>query len=83
MIRRVRHAWHRPRDWDNIEPASVLMPHDASIFEHDATAHAKEAFPAAVQRVLAKRSEETVPVEAQADVPERVAVPAAKMAVVA
>ncbi len=59
------------------------MPHDGTIFDHDATAHAKKEFPAAVQRVLAKRKGDTVLVGAGADVPPMVEMPAAKVAVVA
>ena len=80
----MREAWHRPRDWDNIEPTSVLMPHDGTIFDHDAIAYARQEFPAAVQRVRVKRKGDAVPVGAKAaDVPPMVEMPAAKVAVVA
>lgn len=59
------------------------MPHDHTIFGHDATAYAKQEFPAAVERVRAKRRGDTVLVGAKVDVPPMVEVPAAKVAIVA
>ncbi|ORY72417.1 hypothetical protein BCR35DRAFT_326278 [Leucosporidium creatinivorum] len=47
----VRNTWHKPRDWDNIDPESVKLPHSPALFGHDATAHAIAEFPAAAERV--------------------------------
>ncbi|GAA6050182.1 hypothetical protein JCM3770_000442 [Rhodotorula araucariae] len=50
----VRNTWHKPRDWDNIDPESVKLPQTPELFGHDATKHANEHFAAAAQRVRAK-----------------------------
>jgi len=62
------------------------MPHDHSIFGHDATAYAKLEFPAAVQRVLAKsKVKGDASAEAKVEVVPRVAVAvaAAEVAILA
>jgi hypothetical protein len=50
-VNRVRNTWHRPRDWENIDPESVKLPQTPELFAHDATAVAIERFPEAAAKV--------------------------------
>ncbi|BGP30964.1 hypothetical protein JCM10296v2_002726 [Rhodotorula toruloides] len=47
----VRNTWHRPRDWDNIDPESVKLPQTPELFAHDATAVAIERFTEAAAKM--------------------------------
>ncbi|GJN87640.1 hypothetical protein Rhopal_000595-T1 [Rhodotorula paludigena] len=50
----VRNTWHKPRDWDNIDPESVKLPQTPELFGHDASKHTVEKFGEASARVRAK-----------------------------
>ncbi|GAA6008494.1 hypothetical protein JCM10207_007132 [Rhodosporidiobolus poonsookiae] len=52
----VRNTWHRPRDWDNLDPESMKLPHSPELFGHDATQHTVDEYEAAKARVNSKRS---------------------------
>lgn len=78
----MRNTWHKPRDWDNIDPESVKLPHSPALFGHDATAHAISEFPASAKRVQAKFSKKEVKeVEPAKDAPMDVGGAAAAAAV--
>ncbi|GAA6034416.1 hypothetical protein JCM8097_002715 [Rhodosporidiobolus ruineniae] len=48
---KVRNTWHRPRDWDNLDPESMKLPHSPELFGHDATAHTVQHFAAVAKEV--------------------------------
>ncbi|GAA5900200.1 hypothetical protein JCM6882_002272, partial [Rhodosporidiobolus microsporus] len=50
----VRNTWHRPRDWNNLDPESMKLPHSPELFGHDATAHTVAHYAEAAERVKAK-----------------------------
>ncbi|BGO96916.1 hypothetical protein JCM10021v2_000552 [Rhodotorula toruloides] len=50
----VRNTWHRPRDWDSIDPESVKLPQTPELFAYDATEVAIERFPEAAAKVRAQ-----------------------------
>ncbi|GAA5837196.1 hypothetical protein JCM11251_005282 [Rhodosporidiobolus azoricus] len=50
----VRNTWHRPRDWDNLNPDDMKLPHSPEIFGHDATAHTNAHYAEAAERVKIK-----------------------------
>ncbi|GAA5982305.1 hypothetical protein JCM11641_002003 [Rhodosporidiobolus odoratus] len=50
----VRNTWHKPQDWDNLDPESMKLPHSPELFGHDATAHTIAHYAEAAIRVRAK-----------------------------
>lgn len=81
---RVRNTWHKPRDWDNIDPESVKLPHSPALFGHDATAHAIAEFPASAERVRSKFNKEKMEeVEPVKDAPMDIGGAAAAVAIAA
>lgn len=80
----MRNTWHKPRDWDNIDPESVKLPHSPALFGHDATAHAISEFAASAERVRAKfNKKEVQEVEPAKDAPMDVGAATASVAIAA